>query len=912
MKKQIAALLCASALLLPVFAQANRQTGTGNLNSWSRIGKASAAPAGEVKITLTRDRKDFMDGGIARKIVKPKSGSYTMSVEFKGEGVNLLSFWNQIRRNGKYVYRVKTFPVKNSVKNYTRMEFSFDIPANSDWTYFQITARSAHNKKDAVVYFRNPVLKYVKEAAPAKAKSPLENEVNVDKYLPGVIKAIPQGHPRLFYNPAMFAMMKKKAATAELAPMMKKMEEKVREKYKDHLYRYEKDDGLGPNEPLSRRYHPLENWGRTAAEAAMLYRLTGDKKWADISIDLMKKLTPWYNKRFAVNRAVSWYGFSRVLALMAWDWVYDVMDKETRDSIAREMIAHARKLADRRLIARLCPLGEGLNGPGSGFYSGQCMVPWYLGIVFHGEGYDEKFVADRLKTGLGGHLQMLANRNGMAGDDGGSVNSSPAYCYGTYNNVEFYFFISYMALTGKNIAADFPGMGLFPFWLTYTIFRGIDGHTRDFGTGGEWHTHNVFSAPSAYHSMYRNFYSGPLCDVSDEIHKGRPWTSWTPIHHLYNASPFMMFFKNCDLKNVKDNTAFYNNLPKAYFFENLGQTYMHSGRKPDSTHVMFTCGAKSPSHKECDENHFVIYKGGYLALDAGTRTFDFSKKGRDLYYAHDNHYKSQSIAHNVVLIRMEGEKFRTWRFDPKKLRNHEGMNRTTGGVVRAYETNKDFTYIAGDSTACYNALKAKQVVRQFVMIYPDVFVIYDTVKSVKADQKKTWILHTQEEPKIVKNTFDVVQNKGRLICRTLLPENASLTKVGGPGKEFFVDGKNFHPGPYLKKTVAAAKKRGFDAPLWGHWRMEIRNPKAMTDNRFLNVIQVGLKDSFKKMIDTKLVKTGNSDGVSFRYNGVDYTITFDRTKVPSGHIKAVKNGKVLYNRPFTDKVQTQKAADYLK
>ena len=46
MKKQIAALLCASALLLPVFAQANRQTGTGNLNSWSRIGKASAAPAG--------------------------------------------------------------------------------------------------------------------------------------------------------------------------------------------------------------------------------------------------------------------------------------------------------------------------------------------------------------------------------------------------------------------------------------------------------------------------------------------------------------------------------------------------------------------------------------------------------------------------------------------------------------------------------------------------------------------------------------------------------------------------------------------------------------------------------------------------------------------------------------------------
>ena len=363
---------------------------------------------------------------------------------------------------------------------------------------------------------------------------------------------------------------------------------------------------------------------------------------------------------------------------------------------------------------------------------------------------------------------------------------------------------------------------------------------------------------------------------------------------------------------MKDNSAFYRKLPKGYFFENLGQVYMHSGRDTTSTRAMFTCGAKFRSHKENDENHFVIYKGGFLALDSGTRTFDFTSKGREMYYDHDSNYKGQAVAHNVVLIRMEGEKFRGWRIDPKKVGNHEGMIHSTGGIVRAFETNPDFTYIAGDSTACYNPDKAKQVVRQFLMVYPDVFVIYDTVKSVKADQKKTWLLHTQEEPVIKGDTFEVVQKEGRLICRTLLPADASLEKIGGPGKEFWSDGKNHHPGDFLKKSIADAKKAGYDAPLWGHWRMEIRDPKAVADETFLHVIQVGLKKDFRQMIGTKLIREGNMDGVSFRYNDVDYTITFDRTKIPAGHIKAVKNGKVLHDRDFTCKVQPLRAADYLK
>ena len=66
------------------------------------------------------------------------------------------------------------------------------------------------------------------------------------------------------------------------------------------------------------------------------------------------------------------------------------------------------------------------------------------------------------------------------------------------------------------------------------------------------------------------------------------------------------------------------------------------------------------------------------------------------------------------------------------------------------------------------------------------------------------------------------------------------------------------------------------------------------------------------MIPSELVRGKGMEGTRFTCNGTEYTILFDPAHVPGGHIKAVKDGKVLYDRPFTDKVQEQRAADYLK
>jgi heparin/heparan-sulfate lyase len=103
------------------------------------------------------------------------------------------------------------------------------------------------------------------------------------------------------------------------------------------------------------------------------------------------------------------------------------------------------------------------------------------------------------------------------------------------------------------------------------------------------------------------------------------------------------------------------------------------------------------------------------------------------------------------------------------------------------------------------------------------------VVSTQPTFKKTWLLHSQNEPTIQANTisFESTQNgrNGRLHNTVLLPsqENQQIEKIGGPGKEYWVDGKNW--GTVTQEDA-------------GQWRVELSPKKAALSDEFLNVIQV--------------------------------------------------------------------------
>ncbi|MCL5282666.1 MAG: heparinase, partial [Planctomycetes bacterium] len=153
-----------------------------------------------------------------------------------------------------------------------------------------------------------------------------------------------------------------------------------------------------------------------------------------------------------------------------------------------------------------------------------------------------------------------------------------------------------------------------------------------------------------------------------------------------------------------------------------------------------------------------------------------------------------------------------------------------------------FTWLQGDLTEAYGK-KVRQVTRSFVFLnlrnsqVPAALVVFDRIVSANPAFRKYWLLHTLEEPRVdtTSAVVDCTQynNSGRLLLNTLLPTatNLDLTKVGGPGKEFWVFGQNYANDVDPKRLERSSIETGA-------WRIEVAPKAVAAEDLFLNVMQV--------------------------------------------------------------------------
>ena len=285
-------------------------------------------------------------------------------------------------------------------------------------------------------------------------------------------------------------------------------------------------------------------------------------------------------------------------------------------------------------------------------------------------------------------------------------------------------------------------------------------------------------------------------------------------------------------------------------------------------------------HEHEDAGHFSIYYKGLLALDSGIyEGLAFTdSKGNSITkvgYGSLHHiaYTRQTIAHNSLLIKDPNEKpdnielkhftqvdggqkmvVNRWAAKvPSDLWNEK----TTIGETLSYNWGPDsiepeYSYMKGDITDAYSD-KVESVQRSFMFFnfndeeYPAALLIFDNVRSASPTFKKTWLLHSQEEPVIEGNNVtiarDTIDYDGRIINTTLMPTNGFTTeKVGGPGYEFYVNGINYE----MKAKSAEAEV--------GNWRIEISPTKAEKQSYFLNVLQIGDNDENIVPLKAELVE----------------------------------------------------------
>lgn len=312
------------------------------------------------------------------------------------------------------------------------------------------------------------------------------------------------------------------------------------------------------------------------------------------------------------------------------------------------------------------------------------------------------------------------------------------------------------------------------------------------------------------------------------------------------------------------------------------------------------------NHQRKDFGTFQIYYCGPLAIASGLY------EGRDQPYGspHWLNYHHQTIAHNGLLIYDPSEKMakgsvndggQRWPNNgadhpkdlPTLLGNAYRMGRVTAHEFSPNATTPLYSYIAGDITQAYSSSKVEKVTRSMVTlntrdsIWPCALVVLDRIVSAKASFKKTWLLHSIQEPEIQGRTVTIVRDSkdyagkgryaGKLVVESLLPEKADITKVGGPGKEFWVEsaGMNF-----------AASKGGAAEP--GNWRIEISPEQPARPDTFLHVLTM-MDDTVSEGPSVRQIRSENLIGVKL----LDIAVLFGRDDELLERVEFVLDGTAV-------------------
>jgi VanZ family protein len=310
-------------------------------------------------------------------------------------------------------------------------------------------------------------------------------------------------------------------------------------------------------------------------------------------------------------------------------------------------------------------------------------------------------------------------------------------------------------------------------------------------------------------------------------------------------------------------------LPLARHFDGIGLVVARSDWSPDATYVSFKAGDNFWSHSHLDQGAFTLYKGGGLALDSGLYG---PKYGSD----HHMNYTYQSIAHNLVTVTdpddnatADGKTVRDIANDGGQRRVGSGWGLSSApidvtdwqdqrdlyhtGKIERYYADQDSVVAVADVTPAYTnsqsgsgefSHRTRRVERLWrTFIYDraaDVIIVRDLVTASHAEFQKRWLLHTTGRPIIDGSQFSVSlppnparkQSGGALTAHVLLPANARLNAVGGPGFEFWVDGKNYDENGTLAAVIAQRSQPSEP----GQWRMEVSPPTPQRNDEFLVVL----------------------------------------------------------------------------
>ncbi|MFW6158739.1 MAG: hypothetical protein ACOC8E_05215 [Planctomycetota bacterium] len=524
-----------------------------------------------------------------------------------------------------------------------------------------------------------------------------------------------------------------------------------------------------------------------------------------------KRALQRFKKHRISGRTPSYWGIDATRAAACYDWLHDHpdWDEESRAEKIKHLEQWGTK-AMRYLAGR----------PATPFYSRQsgafCALTC-IALALHG---DSPKADDMVRFAH----DYLVNKFGTIRDveDG-------ATCGGTYGYMHEFndlacLVAAWRSATDWDAAAwikEHQGNWLerqmqFQIWTTYP--NGWFVKDGDVWSGA--HTdRSKFRMPiDIIADMYK---SGPGRTFALQMARRWPkWGGWPSDYHTVYLWQFFVF-NNPELKPEPLAT-----LGRADVFSPKlhGIVCWRDSWKPDATVIHFKCGESVDHHGTWDQGKFTIFKRTPLAI----------KNGAYIGYgsSHHRYYKSPWSANCVVFTgpkyagqqpHIDFDGSHSWK-EWKAARDRRYKRRPTG-VLLETEATDDFARALGDLSASVPGETTWS--RELVFLGYKYLIVRDRVKVGGQVDRHRWTLHTINEPTL-DGPLAVADNEpGRLFCRTLLPKNARLTKVGGPGHEYDYNGSNRAP---------KGKKELPPEMMLGDWRLDVEPADGAKECTYVHVL----------------------------------------------------------------------------
>lgn len=456
--------------------------------------------------------------------------------------------------------------------------------------------------------------------------------------------------------------------------------------------------------------------------AALLYRVTGEQRYADYAVAMVDAWVAGEEALVAkgkeANAAYDSYLYVGTVVgdvALVYDWCFDRVRPDQRQrwfAYADQAVWNVWNPNEASWGGRVFRwTGWSVDNPSNNYFYSFLRATMLLGLASHGEDPQSEQWLDMFR-GRKLEMQLFPTfARDLAG--GGSREGTG---YGVAMRTLFELYDWWEKSTGERLADRTAHTLASEAAMIHSIVPTLDGvvptgdHSRDpTARLYDYHRGYLLALMALYPKERLSGVSRSLLEASSVPSTRNGFNYYVDYLYPPTAAPLPL-----------------DSLSTTYWAPGTGQLAMRSDWSRDAAFANLICGPNTESHAHRDQGSFVIFRREWLANDANMQSKEGLERGE--------------APHNLVRFERDG----------RTIRQRAGESACR---LQALRDEPGFTYAKADAGDAYGpASGVRSATRDFLFIKPHTFVVLDR-SAMDADVRAVWTLNLPGKPEIARDSL---------------------------------------------------------------------------------------------------------------------------------------------------------------